>query len=57
MSLEDVTYYEQRAQAELELAQRATHANAVRAHFEMATAYLDRIHGAAAHSKPTAFLI
>ena len=44
MSGNDVHYLEKRAEAELELAQRATHACAVRAHYEMATAYLDRIY-------------
>jgi hypothetical protein len=45
MAADELSYYEQRAQAELELAQHATHAGAVQAHYEMATAYLDRIHG------------
>ena len=44
MAADAVNYLEKRAEAELELAQRATHACAVRAHYEMATAYLDRIH-------------
>ncbi|MGZ8282286.1 MAG: hypothetical protein ACXWUN_04945 [Allosphingosinicella sp.] len=57
MSVEDVTYYEQRAQTEIELAQRATHTNAAQAHYEMATAYLDRIHGAGPTSKPNALLV
>lgn len=44
MAVHDVNYLEKRAEAELELAQRATHASAVRAHYEMATAYLDLIY-------------
>ncbi len=43
--LEDKDYYEQRAEAEIAMAQRATHASVVRAHYELATAYLDRIYG------------
>lgn len=43
MSDDDRRYYHSRAEAELELAQRATHRGVLRAHFEMASAYLDRI--------------
>lgn len=42
---DDESYYEKRAEAALELAQKAKDSAAVRAHYEMATAYLDRIHG------------
>jgi hypothetical protein len=45
MMSDDEDYYERRAETEIELAQTATHAGAVRAHYEMATAYLDRVHG------------
>jgi hypothetical protein len=45
MSREEMDYYERRAEAEIELAQRAQHARAVQAHYELASAYLDRIHG------------
>ena len=45
MVRDDLNYYEQRAEAEIAMAQRATHAEVVRAHYELATAYLDRIHG------------
>lgn len=45
MSHEEMDYYEQRAETEIELAQRARHVRAVQAHYEMASAYLDRIHG------------
>ncbi|MEA2998945.1 MAG: hypothetical protein QOK17_778 [Sphingomonadales bacterium] len=45
MSHEDQEYYERRAEAEIALAQQAGHGAAVRAHYELASAYLDRIHG------------
>ncbi|HYW14586.1 MAG TPA: hypothetical protein VE891_00340 [Allosphingosinicella sp.] len=45
MSREEQEYYERRAEAELELAQAAAHRRAVQAHYELASAYLDRIHG------------
>jgi hypothetical protein len=45
MSQEEQEYYERRAEAELELAQVAAHRRAVQAHYELAAAYLDRIHG------------
>lgn len=45
MSRDELDYYERRAETEIELAQRARHARAVQAHYEMASAYLDRIHG------------
>ncbi|HWL74154.1 MAG TPA: hypothetical protein VNQ74_09795 [Burkholderiaceae bacterium] len=41
---EELKYYQQRAEREIELAQTATHENAVRAHYEMAALYLDRVH-------------
>lgn len=45
MSHEEREYYERRAEAELALAQAAAHRRAVQAHYELASAYLDRIHG------------
>jgi hypothetical protein len=45
MSQEEREYYERRAEAELLLAQAAAHRRAVQAHYELASAYLDRIHG------------
>lgn len=48
MSHEEVNYYERRAEAELELARRSVSAKAVQAHYQLATAYLDKIHGEAA---------
>ena len=38
-------YFEQRAEEPLAFAQSATHPAAVRAHYEMAIHYLDRIYG------------
>ena len=45
MSHEEQEYFERRAEAELALAQQAAHGRAVQAHYELASAYLDRIHG------------
>jgi hypothetical protein len=45
MSHEEADYYQQRAEAEVALAQRASHQAVVRVHYELASAYLDRIHG------------
>ncbi|HEX8572338.1 MAG TPA: hypothetical protein VF759_06270 [Allosphingosinicella sp.] len=45
MSHEEQEYFERRAEAEIALAQAAAHARAVQAHYELASAYLDRIHG------------
>jgi hypothetical protein len=45
MSPEELAYFEQRAEAEIELARRADHVRVVQAHYELATAYLERIHG------------
>lgn len=47
MPLDDETYYRERAEAELELAQRATHPAAVRIHYLLSELYLNRIHGGA----------
>jgi hypothetical protein len=46
MSHEELHYYERRAEAEIAAAQQAQHQAVVRAHYELASAYLDRIHGA-----------
>ena len=48
MAADEIAYYERRAEAELELAQRATDARAVQVHYELAAHYLERIYGAAA---------
>ncbi|MFN3943946.1 MAG: hypothetical protein ACK4K7_03320 [Allosphingosinicella sp.] len=45
MSPEEIEYLERRAEAEIAMAQNARHASAVKAHYELATFYLDRIHG------------
>ncbi len=45
MSQEKQEYFERRAEAELALAQTAANGEAVQAHYELASAYLDRIHG------------
>jgi hypothetical protein len=45
MTAEELAYFEQRAEAEIEMAQRADHVRVVQAHYELASAYLDRIHG------------
>ncbi len=45
MSQNDLEYYEQRAEAEIAAAQQARHQAVVQAHYELASAYLDRIHG------------
>lgn len=50
MSQEEREYFERRAEAEIELAQSAEHRRAVQAHYELAAAYLDRIHGDAPKS-------
>lgn len=48
MSPDDADYFQRRAEAEIELAQSARHQRVVQAHYELASAYLDRIHAAAA---------
>ncbi len=40
--VDDESYFYQRAETELEMAQRATHPLAVRAHYIIANHYLDR---------------
>jgi hypothetical protein len=50
MSTEEAEYYQRRAEAEVELAQQARHRRAVQAHYELAAAYLDLIHGTAPRS-------
>jgi hypothetical protein len=40
-----LSYFESRAEAELEMAQRATHPAAVYAHYTLADLYLDRVYG------------
>lgn len=45
MSHQDVNYYQRRAEAEIELARRSDSREAVQAHYQLATYYLDKIHG------------
>ncbi|HEV2748189.1 MAG TPA: hypothetical protein VGW34_12930 [Allosphingosinicella sp.] len=45
MSHPDLAYYQHRAEQEIELAQRAGHVRAVQAHYQLASAYLDRVYG------------
>ena len=45
MVADDLQYLEQRAEAEIALAQHASDSRVVQAHYQMATAYLDRLHG------------
>lgn len=54
MSPEEMAYYEERAEAEIAMAQQARHARAVKAHYELASAYLDRIHGDEPRAGPNA---
>ena len=44
MSDEDRSYYETRAEAELEQAQQSSHPAAVKAHYLLAGLYLDLVH-------------
>ena len=41
----ELEYYERRAEAEIEAAQKARHQAVVQVHYELASAYLDRVHG------------
>jgi uncharacterized protein YijF (DUF1287 family) len=45
MSTEEAEYYQSRAEAEVALAQQASHQAVVRVHYQLASAYLDRVHG------------
>ncbi|MFL6844326.1 MAG: hypothetical protein ACJ8ER_05535 [Allosphingosinicella sp.] len=51
MSQEEQEYYERRAEAELALAQAADNERVVQSHYQLATAYLDRVHGEAPRSE------
>jgi hypothetical protein len=44
MARDDRTYLEQRAEAELDRAQQASHPAAVRAHYELLGHYLNRLY-------------
>jgi hypothetical protein len=56
MSTDELDYYERRAEEEIARAQQAEHAYAVKAHYELASAYLDRIHGDEPKSEPNFLL-
>lgn len=45
MSREDATYFERRAETQIQLAQKSNDTRVVQAHYELASAYLDRIYG------------
>lgn len=45
MCREDHTYYEARAEQEIEAAQKARDVRVVRAHYRLANYYLDLVHG------------
>jgi len=45
MSDNDRAYLEGRAEMELEMAQKAEHPSAVKAHYELAGLYLDKVYG------------
>jgi hypothetical protein len=57
MSADEMAYLESRAEAEIALAQQANHARAVKAHYELASAYLDRLHGATPKPGPNALTL
>jgi predicted alpha/beta hydrolase family esterase len=52
MAEQDRAYFYERAEAELALAQRASHPKAVRSHYLLAAYYLDLVHCAAAAQAP-----
>jgi hypothetical protein len=45
MSQDEFDYYQQRAETQIELALQASDQRVVQAHYDLASAYLDRIHG------------
>jgi len=49
MDSPDRAYFLERAEAELDLANQATHARAAYAHYHLAAFYLDRAHGGVAN--------
>jgi hypothetical protein len=52
MSLEEQEYFQQRAETQIELARQARDERVVQAHYAIASAYLDRIHGDAPKAPP-----
>jgi hypothetical protein len=57
MSRDEIIYFQSRAEAEIEMAQRAQHARAVQVHYQLASAYLDRIHGDTPKAGPNSLSI
>ena len=55
MPTEDRDYFERRAEAEITLAQQAEDGRVVQAHYQLASAYLDRIHGEDPDKSPGIF--
>lgn len=55
MPREEMEYYQSRAEAEIELARQASHGKAVQAHYQLASAYLDLIHGDTPSAAPNMF--
>lgn len=55
MSQEEADYLERRAETEIGLAQQAQHRRVAQVHYELASAYLDRIHGDSPRSAPGIF--
>ena len=51
MTQEDIRYYQQRAEAELKSAHKASRPEVVTAHFRLAEAYLERIAAASQHGQ------
>lgn len=52
MTEDDRSYFERRAEAEIALAQRAEHPQAVRSHYLLAGYYLDLVHSEAPAAEP-----
>jgi hypothetical protein len=50
--IDEPSYFERRAEDELAAAQKATHPRAVRAHYILASHYLDRLYGNEAQATP-----
>jgi hypothetical protein len=49
MITEDASYFQMRAEAELELAQIATDPRAVQVHYDLSAAYLELVYGVIDH--------
>lgn len=51
-AMDDTEYFYRRAEAELEMAQKTEVPQAVKAHYALASAYLDRVYGDGAPALP-----